>query len=811
MNSSAPEHQPGPHWQHYNRPHDDPLREPGTTSSAPGSQPQHRPRSRPSSNAIQSGVDLHLMELSALRQTWIEDKGNVLAVVTFPKNEYPKPHACDGQTWEEDLRIRMSYDKLMCLGSSKISAMFRPRAQERFRRRLGIDKLPDGINYVLDFTPPTEGPELADLTAMLWLPRMVKLWFLAGHYVPKEILATGNGLGHRPMADKAVGCVLTLGHDDVCKSDNCLRDLCEWGTKADVPGIINEDPLIYTSHIPQFRKIDDYCPIRHRVAIMRVLRAINGHGLLLNSAVRMWTVAQVAISLEVSEVVVDPIMQWLTAPPNTKFLEICPEKAFQLAYGLKIPNVLIASFKILVNETAIDYAATHPSPRLPSTTWAQRRRDDYGDLPSDPVEYGSRAFLERISNKLHLLRSDNVFELLSSNNPELDKLRNISSLIEDLKDPHPLKTAYQTMTKALVYAFRRTLDSAFSIGPNNNQTELIMAQRCHYLSFRGCTAINELYARLNEVQKAVTPFFWRNLRNLDLSAECLDESFEGHALRHHIAVFNEELWQAVTKKEISDPRNRFANIGSACGFIPFKFFSFLTAAVRDFCHRVLDRDNDKNFPFFLSDHLLLSLEESELKYLPIWADGLDDESGGVFQEVIPPAEMGPSEPGPAYHTGYTIASRSGTDTDMSCYASTIAPSDLGVSGLGLDDATVARSLSAQQSVSAVSDGPGPNTRRVVAAPSEISSEQFTEDDIEYAEAAFNLPSAHQPQGQALARYVDGMSSSSSSSVTSSSSVVGEDFAHVPDQGGDMMQFSDDDDGTSTLDGFEELDPWSADI
>jgi hypothetical protein len=72
-----------------------------------------------------------------------------------------------------------------------------------------------------------------------------------------------------------------------------------------VPGIYDEDPLgSGPKYIRPSRKIDDYCRIRHRVAIMRLLRAINGQGLLLNSAPRMWTVAQVAIHLEVPQVVV---------------------------------------------------------------------------------------------------------------------------------------------------------------------------------------------------------------------------------------------------------------------------------------------------------------------------------------------------------------------------------------------------------------------------------------------------------------------------------------------------------------------------
>lgn len=257
-----------------------------------------------------------------------DGEGNVLAYVTFPKNMVAM--ACNGRAWQT-LYLRMSYSTLVALGSSKINDMLNPRRQGRMRRKLPLETLPAGIDYVLDFTPPSEGSELADLTAALWLPKMVKLWFLAGHYCPEEILETGHNIASvwdkRPLANRSVSAMLALGHDDACQGllqfcksyphygfclDRILTeflagsmDRSEWKPR-DVPGIVDESPedLEQSNYFPAFRKIPDYCPIRHRVAIMRVLHAINGGGLLLNSAPRMWTVAQVAIHLEVTRIVV---------------------------------------------------------------------------------------------------------------------------------------------------------------------------------------------------------------------------------------------------------------------------------------------------------------------------------------------------------------------------------------------------------------------------------------------------------------------------------------------------------------------------
>jgi hypothetical protein len=276
--------------------------------------------------ATMNAHDTHMTELSSIKQPLSGDSQNsVLAFVRFPQNDV-WARSCDGEQWR-DVQIRMSYEKLMDLGSSKIRDMFSPRAQARFRRRLGADPVPPGIDYVIDFTPPSEGPELADLTAALWLPRMVKLWFLAGQFLPDPVLEAGAnrgiGIPKRPLADKAVGAILTLGHDDVCKNIGCtvphhtprviiadvmmalgFTDMSHWQARDTLPGIVDENPPFGQEHIPAFRRVEDYCPIRHRVAIVRVLRAINGDGLLLNSAVRMWTVAQVAIYLEVPQVVV---------------------------------------------------------------------------------------------------------------------------------------------------------------------------------------------------------------------------------------------------------------------------------------------------------------------------------------------------------------------------------------------------------------------------------------------------------------------------------------------------------------------------
>ena len=60
---------------------------------------------------------------------------------------------------------------------------------------------------------------------------------------------------------------------------------------------------------------------------------------------------------------------------------------------------------------------------------------------------------------------------------------------------------------------------------------------------------------------------------------------------------------------------------------------------------------------------LVCLTDSEWKYLPLWAGGNDDDSGGVFDDEVPLADTGFSTAGPKVHTGVG-SSRASSDFEM---------------------------------------------------------------------------------------------------------------------------------------------------
>ncbi|KAI9756903.1 MAG: hypothetical protein M4579_003657 [Chaenotheca gracillima] len=88
------------------------------------------------------------------------------------------------------------------------------------------------------------------------------------------------------------------------------------------------------------------------------------------------------------------------------------------------------------------------------------------------------------------------------------------------------------------------------------------------------------------------------------------------------------------------------------------FMSEAAKSVHMICERVLG--NSVAFDPGVTDSLLC-LEDGEFQFLPLWAGGNDDGSGGVFGPSIPNAVAGPTEPGPHYHTGSGLSSAGTSD------------------------------------------------------------------------------------------------------------------------------------------------------
>jgi len=490
-----------------------------------------------------------------------------------------------------------------------------------------------------------------------------------------------------------------------------------------------------------------------------------------------------------------------------------PEESFRVALMLQMRDVLLASFKILVNERAVDHAATTPLTKPPAVTWMERPRTDYGDLPEDPIEHASRAFADRMKAKLDSLRSDTVFETL--NIDEWAKLQYYTKLIADTAAASvtysPLLTSLLEdlikLKNALLNDLHDHIKNCIFLGPAARLDGLITAQRAHYCPKDKQTPAVSLVERLNDYQRACLPFFWYHLKDMFAPYHTFRyHTYKREYLTHIAAAFNERLHEAITKGYLTVPLADFREhlLRTTYSFDDKLFHTQLDLELSTLSLQATGfRDSEADgIQLLMSDHLLLTLEEGETKYLPLWAGGFDDGSGGVFQDEVPPADMGPSEPGPHYHTGRTIASSSskggGEDTDASSstvdYAgsSTATFSDLGVGGLDLEDNTTARSTAAQGSAETTMG----RRSGVISLP----SEGFTSgDEGSMAEAMLAVPAEHQAIAQAVEQYVEGASDGGEETETETETEVGDEFEA---EEGDDIDAMDTDDTLSLDDDFD---------
>lgn len=500
-------------------------------------------------------------------------------------------------------------------------------------------------------------------------------------------------------------------------------------------------------------------------------------------------------------------------------------------------------------------------PGKSSLTWIGRKRDDYGDYPSDPVEYAARAMQERSIEMVDKLLSDSALDALGDtlgqySIPEWKKLRKLGEIVDRVcADPaksSELVLAYKQLVGGLVSVFRKKVMSAFEAPIDAQITPLLVAQREHYITESESESVSDLYGRLNNYQRALTPIFWRNLKpEIEKHSFGVTNAHAGTPLWRLDLRFDLLFKHAIKQMEEAaatgyDPPPEFlSDVDTDLKALQFSVSDFLDQLQKTllgFCNDMMSAHDYSGIPFYLSDHLLLNLSEKEQNFLPIWAEGLDDGSGGVFQDVIPPTDMGPSEPGPAYHTGHTIATE--TTTAGTACASSVAPSDLGMDKLGIysdTNTTNMRSIYAQQSdaTSALPRG------RVVAASESIpASERFTpaSSDVDYRDAALAHPAprnddddartistavqdeddmawsmlgsevgaipAREPQQLPVVAEAPATDPAAPAPAPAQESPRFDDFGLENDEDDDMMDFGngddddDDDDGTSTLDGSE---------
>ncbi|KAJ8122404.1 hypothetical protein ONZ43_g1393 [Nemania bipapillata] len=346
--------------------------------------------------------------------------GDTLVIVKFPPGNFVN---CHGWKWETK-EFFMDSQQLLATGSSVFAEKLSPEGQVHARRCLDRDAKPHlYAKYILNLTPPVEGDELAAQVAQLSLSEGVRDWWKQ-HFVSN------------------ISQFLVYGHDDICPQH--------------IEALISEAGVNVRRHeylmgiasltCPTTREIADYCPIRHRAAILRLLLAIAHGELVLNSAPRTVTMAVVAKTLDCANVVTDSVLSWLIAEPNQNFIDINPEEALNISWMLQLPAVARVAFRVLVVERAVDILGmnmTGDTNRQRLSVFG-RPRGTVGEEPETCIQHAAQRLGQRVEELLTRLKSDDVHTFLGisewpDDNPDMcRRLRNYIHRIVELAEVKPI-------------------------------------------------------------------------------------------------------------------------------------------------------------------------------------------------------------------------------------------------------------------------------------------------------------------------------------------------------------------------------------
>ena len=351
--------------------------------------------------------------------------------------------------------IRMCKVKLM-EASPVMREKLKPTAQHWTLRRRGlVGKLPVGVTHVLDLTPSTEGDAAASLTANLCCSEGIRNWREA------------SGLWN--VSKELVG-----GREDGASSSD-----------------------------PNGQGAREYCPLRHRAAIIRVLAAIQCQNFCFDTAAKVWSTAVIAKDLGINcrtcPYLTDSLLTWIRVEPNCCFIEVNPEITIQIAEIIENEGLAKDAFAILVGEEALD-AVLSDSKTTCRAFYSTQGRRKY-DLPDDwlqRVQYASKPFIER--NKVEFAN------LFSGDMPWIRTLPSVQCLSR-FQDPR-LRSHAEKLIEALGAFVRREVATILFFKPAQELGKV--TRRSPLLPDKNKA---QPYLTMLPSQKILTRNFWAELNN----------------------------------------------------------------------------------------------------------------------------------------------------------------------------------------------------------------------------------------------------------------------------------------------------------
>ncbi|KAI9373369.1 hypothetical protein BJX61DRAFT_383789 [Aspergillus egyptiacus] len=577
------------------------------------------------------------MSSSELEELLFFKDADTLAIIDPPSY---KPGWSITPWCDQSIGHRIHSVNLLATGSSVFKRLFEKKAQERNIKRRG--EPPEGIKYIIDLTPPSTEDDAVLILTELSCPAAIRTW------------DKSQGRWSRPKSPSK--------HDKTAPSKSVEH--------ADLP--------------------EEYSPARHREGIVQILKVLEGQNPDIDSPCKLWTFFALANLYEIATLppIKTRVANWVYEEKNMRFFELHPEIAYRIGKGIQCDYLLRDAFAVLVGEEALLHLANSsaPSPNKPRLTIHGRIRESLEDDDVQRVQYAGESFLSRIIEgfieltgaEMHWLNNSTMYQNIVNYRPWNEhELKAVNDLILSLKD-----FIRASVFVSLSQYSQTWLPDEEALNEASESCETYPTQ--DFL---------RAYGRLNAIERIASRTFWTLLTDSRFKlhdVEAALKEFSDRSLAdigRYMGAFryqeNAKI-RFVSRNELISKADAFNSLSNrflpcASGEPPWAmtptlgkdtglfdasgYFSLTEFLLEAECwitiigKRMLKTPRS-DITYDLTD-TLTCLTENEFKYLPLWAGGCDDGTGGVYADQIPLAETNEfSGPGPSIHISDTASSYS---------------------------------------------------------------------------------------------------------------------------------------------------------
>ena len=668
----------------------------GTETSSSTTEPETNPRRTrdPRNDVIILRLGVEVLQMN------FED-GDTLVLIDAPPRLKDQTLSSYAQTAAHYCQYhRIHSQKLLETGSKvfeRLLSVDKQTRQLRTLKKFFPNGKPDGIKYVLDVRPPSEDEEAILLVTELSCTHGVLVWHKVGPcFGVSPLLINGkDDIEHLPALkdvpieanDPDLDGLSTVSEMIPSEAVEQTTTSSEQETAPIKQASNEESSNSVGKDQPSLPQADqEYSPIRHRSAIERVLSAIEHQDPRLDSAPKVWKYFAVAKHFECAthERVSGWITKWIFAFPNNNFIQCNPEVCYRIGLGINCYDLTRDAFSILVGEQALMRVHSHGH-AISNLSVHGRVRENLDDDEQNRVSHAASQLVTRMQDKFRDLL--NVEAILLQHVPEYGLVRHFeprNGYEQAVKNDVILQICGYVRMRILAALYRTSAYyMPYHILPAHLGTDSELITQ----NLTGCSAYNATYYGLTGEERIFTRTFWIMLGCEDFANSYFPPEFAGHVAEKCWALLSPSFPDVAplpmaSYDSLMDSFERFNQMrheslqalqeqyafDTEVPYIAPDFHSIrlldilegVNSAMRQFTTPITEPPHlwhiGDRLPTGLID-TLMCLADEEWKYLPLWAGGNDDGTGGVFDETdVPILEAGGfSTPGPKVHTGMTPA------------------------------------------------------------------------------------------------------------------------------------------------------------